>query len=457
MNSETLSQSETDLLFNGGAAGDGSSRDAVAGAAGAGAAARDAADAASNDMQVYDFSRPSLISKERKRALDAMYGVLAKSVEVWLTGRVRGQIELTLTGINQLSFGEFVTSLPTPCSSFICDIRGSAVQAVIDFGQEFAFFLVERLLGANGAPVVQDRVLTPLERMIVKIAAEKVSEQLDEIWHDHVPLGLQMTRFESVPDMIQAASRQDPVLVGTLQVRTNGMEGTLTLCLPFSAVEKFFSGSGQQERRTQTRAQGAELELERGAVQGHLRSARVRVAVRTPACALSMADVGRLRVGATLLTGLSAEPESTIYVEDRPRFVAAPGRAGRQLAARITDIHDAALVSAVLPHAKVTDGMENGTNATAAATMPAAADHDGFGHLLGLSLPVTIELGRTRMTVQDVLELGRGSVVQLDRLVGEPVDILVGERRFAEGEVVVLGEQFGVRITRIINPNGNGK
>ncbi|NLG62775.1 MAG: flagellar motor switch protein FliN, partial [Candidatus Cloacimonetes bacterium] len=72
------------------------------------------------------------------------------------------------------------------------------------------------------------------------------------------------------------------------------------------------------------------------------------------------------------------------------------------------------------------------------------------GPLLDLTLPVTIELGSTRMTVQEVLELGRGSVVQLDRLVGEPVDILVGERRFAEGEVVVLGEQFGVRITRII-------
>lgn len=71
--------------------------------------------------------------------------------------------------------------------------------------------------------------------------------------------------------------------------------------------------------------------------------------------------------------------------------------------------------------------------------------------LLDLTLPVSIELGRTSMTVQEVLRLGRGSVIQLDRLAGEPIDIYIGDRRFAEGEVVVLGEHFGIRITRILS------
>ena len=74
--------------------------------------------------------------------------------------------------------------------------------------------------------------------------------------------------------------------------------------------------------------------------------------------------------------------------------------------------------------------------------------------LYDLTLPVAIELGRTSMKVQEVLHLGRGSVIELDRLAGEPVDVYVGDRRFAEGEVVVLGENFGVRITRILPPGG---
>jgi len=70
--------------------------------------------------------------------------------------------------------------------------------------------------------------------------------------------------------------------------------------------------------------------------------------------------------------------------------------------------------------------------------------------LLDLMLPVSIELGRTKMSVQEILRLGRGSVIQLERLAGEPVDIYVGDRRFAEGEVVVIDEHFGIRLTSVV-------
>jgi len=90
------------------------------------------------------------------------------------------------------------------------------------------------------------------------------------------------------------------------------------------------------------------------------------------------------------------------------------------------------------------DLAELGTGVSGSAEVPLAM-------LMDLTLPLSIELGRTRMTVQDILRLGRGSVVQLERLAGEPIDLYVADRRFAEGEVVVLGEHFGVRITRIIS------
>lgn len=72
--------------------------------------------------------------------------------------------------------------------------------------------------------------------------------------------------------------------------------------------------------------------------------------------------------------------------------------------------------------------------------------------LLDVSLPVIAEFGRTTMTVQEVLALGSGSVIPLSRIVGEPIDLYVADRKFAEGEVVVIAEHFGVRITRILSP-----
>jgi len=72
--------------------------------------------------------------------------------------------------------------------------------------------------------------------------------------------------------------------------------------------------------------------------------------------------------------------------------------------------------------------------------------------LLDVSLPISIELGRTAMAIEDILNLGPGSVVELDKLAGEPVDLLVNNKLMAKGEVVVIDENFGVRITNMVSP-----
>ena len=72
--------------------------------------------------------------------------------------------------------------------------------------------------------------------------------------------------------------------------------------------------------------------------------------------------------------------------------------------------------------------------------------------LMDVDLPVSIELGKTRMNVSDILSLGPGSVVELDKLVGEPVDLLVNSKCVARGEVVVVDENFGLRITQLVSP-----
>ncbi len=78
--------------------------------------------------------------------------------------------------------------------------------------------------------------------------------------------------------------------------------------------------------------------------------------------------------------------------------------------------------------------------------------HSNIDLLLDVPLPVAVELGRTDMTIRDILELGVGSVVEVHRVAGEPVDILVNGRLVARGEVVVIDENFGVRILDMVSP-----
>jgi flagellar motor switch protein FliN/FliY len=72
--------------------------------------------------------------------------------------------------------------------------------------------------------------------------------------------------------------------------------------------------------------------------------------------------------------------------------------------------------------------------------------------LLDIPLEITAELGRTRMIINDLLQLGQGSVIELNKLAGEPLEILVNQKLIARGEVVVVNEKFGIRLTDIISP-----
>jgi flagellar motor switch protein FliN len=80
-----------------------------------------------------------------------------------------------------------------------------------------------------------------------------------------------------------------------------------------------------------------------------------------------------------------------------------------------------------------------------------AADTD-IGLLLEVPLSISVELGRTSLTIRELLALGQGSILQLDRHAGEPVDVLVNGKRLARGEVVVIDEDFGIRVTEVVTP-----
>ena len=79
-------------------------------------------------------------------------------------------------------------------------------------------------------------------------------------------------------------------------------------------------------------------------------------------------------------------------------------------------------------------------------------DANKLGLILDIPLTVTVELGRSKMLINDLLQLGEGSVIELTKLVGEPLEVLINSKLVARGEVVVVNEKFGVRLTTIVAP-----
>ena len=90
-------------------------------------------------------------------------------------------------------------------------------------------------------------------------------------------------------------------------------------------------------------------------------------------------------------------------------------------------------------------------------TKGGAVEHPDLDFILDIPLDVSVELGRTKLRIKDLLQLGQGSVVELNKLAGEPAEIYVNQKLMAKGEIVVVNEKFGVRLTEIISPSDRVK
>ncbi|MEO8622374.1 MAG: FliM/FliN family flagellar motor switch protein [bacterium] len=308
-----------------------------------GGAARTKRQARPEDLQIYDFRRPNRVSKGRLRTLEVMYERLGKGLEAWLTARIRGNVELRFRSAEQISFGEYSLFLTSPCCSYLVSIKDAGgQQGVIDFGTELAFFLVDRLLGGAGEPTILERALTPIERMALRVVAERVASQLEETWREQEDLEMSIDGFESVPETMSAVDREDPVLVVTFSATFCNKTSVLSICLPLGVLEKFFVVR-TSSRRGNLSSLGSEKELlaNRTNTETQIRATSVPFRVRLPDFRVSMRDLANLQVGTVLPTGVPADGGLLAFVGATPRFICSAGWVGRTLSVQVQDTIDA--------------------------------------------------------------------------------------------------------------------
>jgi len=172
--------------------------------------------------------------------------------------------------------------------------------------------------------------------------------------------------------------------------------------------------------------------------------------------ALKDTPLGTLDVAQAVRPALEAAAAVLGPVVVDPGRIAEPAEAMAALAAAgggLVPLTDGAATHAVV--GLVVAGLAAAAPAAPAAATGAVARPGGLELLHDVEMEVTAELGRTRMSVRELLSLVPGAVIELDRAAGGPADLLVNGRLIARGEVVVIDENFGIRITEIVPPTGD--
>jgi flagellar motor switch protein FliM len=255
-------------------------------------------------------------------------------VQTMFESRLRALVDVTPSGLELVLFSEYALSLTSPCAVFLFTIGGRAEgSGALDLGSDFAFHLIDRMLGGQGDTEVFDRPLTPLEQAVLKSITERLVHLLREAWADHAAFAPVITGYTSDSKAIDIAGRDHLVLVMSLDVRTANRSATISVCLPMASLEAFLGE--RAAARTQPAARPAHDPSRRHAASG-LKGARVTVSARLPSLRLTARELARLAEGQVLHTGSTVDTPVEIHVNGRPCWLATPGQVRRRIALRVS-------------------------------------------------------------------------------------------------------------------------
>ena len=289
------------------------------------------------DVVAYDFRKPSRISPDRQRSLEASHEQLAQGVQRWLSGRLRAAFEVHLESVGQAAYRDFRDGIEDNAATFVYEIaKPAGLLMAVSLDPTIAFLLVERLVGGGQVSQPEARPLTPLEQVIMQIATDTIADEVALVWSDHVELELTFSRYESARELIDMTGRDEDVLVATLRVEFEEVKGVIHVALPFPVLEPFISPPEAKPRLTTPTTSPAERAVERNRIEGLVRRASIEVSARLPPLRMTLGELAALEPGDFLTTKASIDDPVEVLVSGVPRFQGQQGRLGPRMGVQIT-------------------------------------------------------------------------------------------------------------------------
>jgi flagellar motor switch protein FliM len=285
----------------------------------------------------YSFLRPPRISKERWASIESLYERFASQLSGMLTLRLQTPVDALVTGIEQVVYWEFVLSLSTPCACFPFQVgERPDRRGVIDLGSATSFYLLERLFGGPGDEELPKRALTPLEETVVRGIAERAAQILRHNWEEQLQIDPELKGFESDPELLQIADRDENVLVTIVEIRSGEFRSFVTVCIPISILEPFLRSNVADASPIRFRTEG-NAKANRERVESGLQHAHLTLTARLPIFLLRARSVTQLRVGQTIDTAHPIDTPVELHLNGRARFRGSIGQVRRRFGLQISE------------------------------------------------------------------------------------------------------------------------
>ncbi len=322
--SEILSQEEIDTLLAALSTGEAKTEQAKK------------ADEPHRKIRVYDFKRPNKFSKEQMHTIQAIHENYARLLATYFSAHLRTVVQITVHSVEQLTYDEFIHSLPNPTILNIFQMDPLEGNAILEINPTITFTIIDRLFGGPGQAPEKIRDLTDIERVVVEKVVGRNLDILKEAWESIIEFKPKQDMIETNPLFTQIVSPTEMVVLISFRTQLGDSEGLMNLCIPFLVLEPIigklsahFWFAGTAKEITQESIQRIKSRIER---------ATVNVSAILGKATIKLGELLELQRGDVILLDSKARSPIEVMIGTKQKFLGRPGVVGSKAAVQIVAV-----------------------------------------------------------------------------------------------------------------------
>jgi len=316
---DILSQSEIDSLIS---------------ALGSGKIEEEESGTNSDEHQSYDFRRPSKFSKEQIRTLQVIHENYARILGNFLSAYLRVPVQIRLVSVSQVTYEEFVFSLPVPTLLTVFNMSAELGSAMLETNPSFVFPIIDLVFGGEGRQLKKTRELTDIELTVMQQINNKLLQNLSYVWEDIAPLKPHVENMDTNPQFNQMFASTETVALLSFSVQIKENQGFINLCFPFITLEKIMPKlTAQFWFRGQTQNTG---EFSDYTIIKQLEKVNVELSAILGRTTITLEDFLQFQEGDIIPLSRREGEDLEVFVEGELLFKGQPGAQGQNLALQIT-------------------------------------------------------------------------------------------------------------------------
>jgi len=265
-----------------------------------------------------------------------MHEAFARLTTTSLSAQLRSLVHVHVASVDQLTYEEFIRSIPTPTTLAVVNMDPLKGNAVLEIDPTITFCMIDRLFGGRGSTTGnKNRDLTDIEQSVMEGIIVRILANMREAWTQVIDLRPRLGQIETNPQFAQIVPPSEMVVLVTLEMKVGEEEGMMNFCIPYLTIEPIISKLSSQFWFSSVRRSSTTQYL--GTLKEKLSSVEMDVVAEVGSIDLPIREVLSLRAGDVVrLSNIRVGDPLTLSVGNRKKFYCQPGVVGKKMAVQIT-------------------------------------------------------------------------------------------------------------------------